>query len=78
MNAISNDIIEKKVPLRMSVQTLYSIVHKLFANIQHSNTFNLYYIDAKKKNIRVAMDNLSKSLDYYSIQENDLVLIDIQ
>jgi hypothetical protein len=69
--------VSKKVPLRMSVQTLHAVVRKLFANIQHSSDFELYYIDAKQNEIKVCMDNLSKSLGYYSLQDNDLVLINV-
>lgn len=41
-----------------------------------SNSFKLYYVDAYNNNIKVYMDNLSKTLDFYSLHNGDTILID--
>lgn len=68
-------VIKKKVPTRMSVQTLQGLILKLF------KPDDLYlpkisYIDQHMQNINVVMDNLSKTIDYYSIQDGDTVIFE--
>ncbi len=68
-------VIEKKVPLKMSVQTLQGLILKLFKPDELSLP-KISYIDKNLQNINVVMDNLSKSLDYYSMQDGDTVVFE--
>lgn len=64
----------KRMPLQMSLQTLQGLVIKLF---QHGGGTlpTLSYVDAQLNGINVMMDNMNKTLDYYSIRDGDTVLI---
>lgn len=68
-------VIEKRVPLKMSVQTLQGLILKLFKPDDLSLP-KISYIDKNLHNINVVMDNLSKSMDYYSIQDGDSVVFE--
>lgn len=71
----TNRIIQKKVPIKLSVQTLQGLILKLFRPDELSLP-RISYIDKNHKNIQVEMDNLSKNLDYYSIQDGDIVIFE--
>lgn len=79
-NVISGKMYHKKVPLALTVRSLVGLVYKIAA--LHTCTgldlksIKLYYIDAYNNNIKVYLDNLSKSLDYYSLQNGDTIYID--
>lgn len=66
--------VKKRMPLQMSLQTLQGLVVKLF---QHDGGTlpALSYQDAEMNDINVMMDNMNKTLDYYSIRDGDTVLI---
>lgn len=69
--------LKKRMPLQMSLQTLQGLVIKLF---QHGGGGGgtlpaLSYVDAEMNDINVMMDNMNKTLDYYSIRDGDTVLI---
>lgn len=71
--------ISKRIPRKITVQTLQGIILKLYANICDEKSLSsptLFYVDATNSNIRVCMDNLSKNLDYYSIQDGDSVVVE--
>lgn len=79
-NVTNGKMYHKKVPLAMTVRSLVGLVYKIAA--LHTCTgmdlksIKLYYIDAYNNNIKVYLDNLSKSLDYYSLQNGDTIYID--
>lgn len=79
-NVTNGKMYRKKVPLAMTTHTLYGLIYKIAA--LHTCTgmdlksFKLYYIDAYNNNIKVYLDNLSKSLDYYSLSNGDVIYID--
>lgn len=79
-NVTNGKMFRKKVPLAMTTHTLYGLIYKIAA--LHSCTgmdlksFKLYYIDAYNNNIKVYLDNLSKSLDYYSLSNGDVIYIE--
>lgn len=78
-NVANGKLYRKKLPLAMSIHTLYGLIYKL-TNVggykMDSNSFKLYYVDAYNNNIKVYMDNLSKTLDFYSLHNGDTILID--
>lgn len=79
-NMTNGKMYRKKVPLAMTTHTLYGLIYKIAA--LHTCTgmdlksFKLYYIDAYNNNIKVYLDNLSKSLDYYSLSNGDVIYIE--
>lgn len=79
-NVVNGKMYHKKVPIAMTVRSLVGLVYKIAA--LHTCTgmdlksIKLYYIDAYNNNIKVYLDNLSKSLDYYSLQNGDTIYID--
>jgi tubulin-specific chaperone E len=79
-NITNGKMYRKKVPLAMTTHTLYGLVYKIAA--LHTCTgmdfksFKLYYLDAYNNNIKVYLDNLSKSLDYYSLSNGDVIYIE--
>lgn len=71
--------ISKRIPRKITVQTLQGIILKLFSGLlddQFNISPTLFYVDGKNNDIRVRMDNLSKNLDYYSIQDGDSVVVE--
>lgn len=78
-NITDGKMYRKKVPLAMTTHTLYGLIYKIAA-LHSSGTdlksFKLYYIDAYNNNIKVYLDNLSKSLDYYSLSNGDVIYIE--
>ncbi|KAI8037426.1 tubulin-specific chaperone E [Drosophila gunungcola] len=64
---------EKKVPRMITVQTLQGLVMKRFRLA--GNVPQLSYIDAKHPDLVVPLDNNAKTLDFYSVQEHDTVLV---
>lgn len=79
-NVTNGKMYHKKVPLAMTVRSLVGLVYKIAA--LHTcpgmdlKSMKLYYIDAYNNNIKVYLDNPSKSLDYYSLQNGDTIYID--
>lgn len=79
-NVTNGNMYRKKVPLAMTTHTLYGLIYKIAALHTCSGmdlkSFKLYYIDAYNNNIKVYLDNLSKSLDYYSLSNGDVIYIE--
>lgn len=79
-NVTNGKMYRKKVPLAMTTHTLYGLIYKIAAlhtcNGMDLKSFKLYYIDAYNNNIKVYLDNLSKSLDYYSLSNGDVIYIE--
>jgi len=78
-NVTNGKMYRKKVPLAMTTHTLYGLIYKIAAlhtSGMDLKSFRLYYIDAYNNNIKVYLDNLSKSLDYYSLSNGDVIYID--
>lgn len=79
-NVTNGKMYHKKVPMAMTVRSLVGLVYKIAA--LHTcpgmdlKSIKLYYIDAYNNNIKVYLDNLSKSLDYYSLQNGDTIYIE--
>jgi Leucine-rich repeat (LRR) protein len=78
-NITDGKMYRKKVPLAMTTHTLYGLIYKIAA--LHTagmdlKSFKLYYIDAYNNNIKVYLDNLSKSLDFYSLSNGDVIYIE--
>ncbi|KAH8413645.1 hypothetical protein KR222_002538 [Zaprionus bogoriensis] len=69
----TGEIWEKKVPRMITVQTLQGLVMKRFHLI--GETPRLCYVDAKHPELIVHMENNAKTLDFYSVQELDTVLV---
>lgn len=67
--------VRKRVPANMSIHTLQSVITKLFKT-GNLTLPKLCYVDGKMNNIKVDMDNISKTLDYYSIQEDDIIIFE--
>ncbi|KAI9582850.1 tubulin-specific chaperone E [Glossina fuscipes] len=76
LNKKTGEIWEKKFPRMITVQTLLGLIVKRF----HLDCINmapqLCYTDARHPELVVPLDNLSKTLDFYSLQENDIVEIE--
>ncbi|XP_017149966.1 tubulin-specific chaperone E [Drosophila miranda] len=64
---------EKKVPRMITVQTLQGLVMKRFRLTDVVP--QLSYHDAKHPELLVPLDNNAKTLDFYSVQEQDTVLV---
>lgn len=79
-NVTNGKMYRKKVPLAMTTHTLYGLIYKIAAlhtcNGMDLKSFKLYYIDAYNNNIKVYLDNLSKSLEYYSLSNGDVIYIE--
>lgn len=63
----------------MSVQALQGVALKLLSAAGHSGGTTLpqlSYLDRSRGDVKIPMDNPSKSLDYYSISEGDSVIVD--
>lgn len=77
VNECTDETIEKKLPLRMSIQILFNLIQKLFHidyNEMESQKVKIFYVD--KNNRRTHLDSLRKNLDYYSILDGDKILIE--
>jgi len=64
---------DKKVPRMITVQTLQGLVMKRFQ--LGGNVPQLCYVDAQHPDLVVPLDNNAKTLDFYSVQEHDTVLV---
>lgn len=67
--------VERKLPSKMSIQALHGLVSKLFGGVLDGDDFNLVAVDPRCDQIRVPLDPSSKTIDYYSIKEGDIILI---
>lgn len=71
---LTGEVWEKKVPRMITVQTLQGLVMKRFHIA--GDTPHLCYIDAKHPELVVQLENNAKTLDFYSVQEHDTVLVE--
>lgn len=77
VNERTDETIEKKLPLRMSIQILFNLIQKLFHidyNEMEAQKVKIFYVD--KNNRRTQLDSIRKNLDYYSILDGDKILIE--
>ncbi|CAD7011300.1 unnamed protein product [Ceratitis capitata] len=76
-NQQSGEIWEKRVPRMITVQTLQGLIAKRFQTTSSSSSSlpQLSYIDAKYPELVVPMDNSAKTLDFYSVQDGDTVIV---
>lgn len=74
LHSETGDVWEKKFPRMITVQTLLGLIIKRF-HMDSDTAPQLCYIDHKYPDLIVPLDNLSKTLDFYSLQENDTVLV---
>ncbi|KAH8288976.1 hypothetical protein KR054_001182 [Drosophila jambulina] len=70
---ITGETWDKKVPRMITVQTLQGLVMKRFG--LNGTVPQLSYVDAKHPSLVVPLDNTAKTLDFYSVQEHDTVLV---
>ncbi|XP_059620086.1 tubulin-specific chaperone E [Phlebotomus argentipes] len=70
----ANRLVSKKLPKKMLIQALQGLVLKLFKSDAGKLPI-LSYVDAERQDVCMVLDNMSKSLDYYSIQDGDTVII---
>ncbi|EDW00590.1 tubulin-specific chaperone E [Drosophila grimshawi] len=70
----TGEVWEKKVPRMITVQTLQGLIMKRFRITGVTPT--LCYIDAKRPELVVRLENSAKTLDFYSVQEHDTVLVE--
>uniref|UniRef100_A0A1B0AXA3 Tubulin-specific chaperone E n=1 Tax=Glossina palpalis gambiensis TaxID=67801 RepID=A0A1B0AXA3_9MUSC len=75
LNEKTGEMWEKKFPRMISVQTLLGLLIKHFHLDCLTMTPELYYSDSRNPDLVVPLDNLSKTLDFYSLQENDIVQV---
>ncbi|XP_075167215.1 tubulin-binding cofactor E [Haematobia irritans] len=74
LHSETGDVWEKKFPRMITVQTLLGLIVKRF-HMNSDTAPQLCYIDHKYPDLVVPMENLSKTLDFYSLQESDTVLV---
>ncbi|XP_055695398.1 tubulin-specific chaperone E [Lutzomyia longipalpis] len=70
----ANRLVPKKLPKKMTIQALQGLVLKLFKSNAGSLPI-LSYVDAERQDVCVVLDNMSRTLDYYSIQDGDTIII---
>lgn len=75
------ETIKKRVSRKMSVQALQGVALKLLSAAGHAagaavTLPQLSYLDSSRGDIKIPMDNPSKSLDFYSIEEGNAVIVD--
>lgn len=76
VNANTKQATIKRISRSITISTLQALVTKLLHINDGSNKEpQLKYID-NDNNLEVIMDNLNKSLDYYSIQDGNSVIAD--
>lgn len=76
VNSNTNQATIKRVPRTITISTLQTLINKLLSTNFSSNKLpKLKYIDNDNR-LEVLMDNLNKTLDYYSIQDGNSVIAD--
>lgn len=70
--------LSKRVSRKMSVQALRGVALKLLASAATVGTTlpKLSYLDRSRGDLKIGMENESKSLDYYSLQDGDAVIVE--
>lgn len=72
LNTCTGELWQKTLPRKITVHTLLGLILKRYGLTNLDNA-QLSYVDANCPQLVVSMDNLSKTLDFYSLQENDIV-----
>lgn len=67
--------ITKRVSRKMSAQALLGVVMKLFGTASTTMPA-LSYVNSSRSHVKIPMDNLTKSLDFYSMQDGDVVFVE--
>lgn len=66
---------DKKVPKRINLHTLQNLIVKLFGLPDSTSSLRLYLLDRKRK-VRIPLENHGKSLDFYSVEDNDTIVFE--
>lgn len=74
LNQATGETFEKKVPRQMSLQALLGLIIKRFHLA--GDMPKLSYKDAQHPTLIVPLENMSKNLDFYSIQDGDTVVVE--
>lgn len=72
LNSRTGEIWQRALPRMITVHTLLGLILKRYGLTNLDNA-QLSYVDANCPQLVVSMDNMSKTLDFYSLQENDIV-----
>lgn len=72
LNSHTGEMWQKTLPRVITVHTLLGLILKHYG-LKNMNQARLSYVDANCPQLVVSMDNLTKTLDFYSLQENDIV-----
>lgn len=76
INGNTHQATVKRISRNITVLTLQSLVAKLLGGADFSDKgIQLKYVD-NENNIEVAMDNVNKTLEYYSIQNGNSVIVE--
>lgn len=74
LNERTGETRQKKVPKRINLQTLENLIMKLFGpSAEHHNQLQLSLLD-RKRDVRIPLDNHGKSLDFYSVEDQDTIV----
>lgn len=74
MNGLST--VQKRVSRKMSVQALLGVVLNVIGVQNDGSMPALSYVDSSRVGVCVPMDNMSKDLDYYNLQNGDTVRVE--
>uniref|UniRef100_A0A182K3L1 Tubulin-specific chaperone E n=1 Tax=Anopheles christyi TaxID=43041 RepID=A0A182K3L1_9DIPT len=75
LNEKTAELREKKVPKRINLHTLQNLIVKLFGLPDCTSSLRLYLLDRKRK-VRIPLENHGRSLDFYSVEDNDTIVFD--
>uniref|UniRef100_A0A182SE86 Tubulin-specific chaperone E n=1 Tax=Anopheles maculatus TaxID=74869 RepID=A0A182SE86_9DIPT len=75
LNEKTTELREKKVPKRINLHTLQNLIVKLFGLPDCTFSLRLYLLDRKRK-VRIPLENHGKSLDFYSVEDNDTIVFE--
>ncbi|XP_052872853.1 tubulin-specific chaperone E [Anopheles cruzii] len=75
LNELTGEKREKKVPKRIILHTLQNLIVKLFGLPDGTIALRLYLLDRKRR-VRMPLENHGKSLDFYSVEDNDTIVFE--
>ncbi|XP_058459908.1 tubulin-specific chaperone E [Malaya genurostris] len=73
LNERTGEMLEKKVPKRINLQTLENLIVKLFGPSDRQGGLQLSLFD-RKRDVRIPLENHGKSLDFYSVEDQDTIV----
>ncbi|XP_058838663.1 tubulin-specific chaperone E [Topomyia yanbarensis] len=73
LNERTGEMREKKVPKRINLQTLENLIVKLFGPSDRQGGLQLSLFD-RKRDVRIPLENHGKSLDFYSVEDQDTIV----